>query len=102
MDRADFSGADLRDAVLNGIIASGSSFNGAQIDGADFGDALLDRDDQRRLCREADGVNPPPASPPWTALAAEQSGDSISLLQPTPQFARLSSPDGSKRCLAAT
>ena len=57
MDRADFE-ADLRDAVLSGIIASGSSFNGAQIDGADFSDALLDRDDQRRLCREADGVNP--------------------------------------------
>ena len=24
----------------------------------DFSDALLDRDDQRRLCREADGINP--------------------------------------------
>ena len=48
MDRADFVGTDLRNAVLTGIIASGSSFS----------DALLDRDDQRRLCRDADGVNP--------------------------------------------
>ena len=50
MDRADFTGTDLRDAVLIGVIASGSSFAGAQVDGADF-DALLDRDDQRRFAR---------------------------------------------------
>ena len=58
MDRADFAGTDLRDAVLTGIIASGSSFSDARIEGADFSDALLDMDDQRRLCRDADGVNP--------------------------------------------
>ena len=58
MDRADFVATDLRNAVLTGIIASGSSFSNAQIEGADFTDALLDRDDQRRLCREADGINP--------------------------------------------
>ena len=45
---------DLRNAILTGIIASGSSFSQAQIEGADFSDALLDRDDQRLLCREAD------------------------------------------------
>ena len=48
MDRADFVATDLREAILSGVIASGSSFS----------DALLDRDDQRRLCRDADGVNP--------------------------------------------
>ena len=48
MDRADFVATDLRGAILSGVIASGSSFS----------DALLDRDDQRRLCRDADGVNP--------------------------------------------
>ena len=58
MDRADFVATDLRNAVLTGIIASGSSFSNAQIEGADFTDALLDRDDQRRLCGEADGINP--------------------------------------------
>jgi uncharacterized protein YjbI with pentapeptide repeats len=44
--------------VLIGVIASGSSFSKALIEGADFTDALLDRDDQRRLCRDADGINP--------------------------------------------
>ena len=29
-----------------------------EIEGADFSDALLDREDQRRLCRDADGINP--------------------------------------------
>ena len=58
MDRADFTGTDLRDAVLIGVIASGSSFARAQVDGADFSDALLDRDDQRKLCQEAEGLNP--------------------------------------------
>jgi uncharacterized protein YjbI with pentapeptide repeats len=58
MDRADFVATDLRNAILTGIIASGSSFSQAQIEGADFSDALLDRDDQRLLCREADGINP--------------------------------------------
>ena len=57
MDRADFVATDLRDAVLTGVIASGSSFSNAQIEGADFTDALLDRDDQRRLCRDAEGIN---------------------------------------------
>ena len=40
------------------VIASGSSFRKARIEGADFTDALLDREDQRLLCRDADGVNP--------------------------------------------
>jgi uncharacterized protein YjbI with pentapeptide repeats len=58
MDRADFSGADFSDALLTGVIASGSNFSGALISGADFTDALLDRVDQRLLCREAEGTNP--------------------------------------------
>jgi hypothetical protein len=40
------------------VIASGSSFRGASVDGADFSDALLDRDDIRALCRDATGTNP--------------------------------------------
>jgi uncharacterized protein YjbI with pentapeptide repeats len=58
MDRGDFSGADFSDALLIGAIASGSSFSGALVNGADFSDALLDRVDQRLLCREAEGINP--------------------------------------------
>lgn len=58
MDRGDFSGADFSDALLTGAIASGSNFSGAIVNGADFSDALLDRVDQRLLCREAEGINP--------------------------------------------
>ncbi len=58
MDKVDFSRADFTGAVLRGVIASGSSFNGAIVTDADFTDALLDRVDQRALCREASGTNP--------------------------------------------
>ncbi len=58
MDKVDFSGADFTDAVLSGAIASGSNFSGATVTNADFSDALLDRVDQRLLCRDADGTNP--------------------------------------------
>ena len=46
-------GADFRDANLHGAILTQGAFAEA-----DFTDALLDRDDQRRLCREAEGINP--------------------------------------------
>ena len=52
------SGTDLRNAVLVGVIASGSTFTGAQVENADFSDALLDRADQRSLCISASGTNP--------------------------------------------
>ena len=58
MDKVDFSGADFTGALLRGVIASGSSFRGATVTGADFSDALLDREDIRALCREASGTNP--------------------------------------------
>ena len=57
-DRVNFQQTDLRNAVLTNMIASGSSFAGAQIDGADFTYAVLDSDDQRNLCKIANGVNP--------------------------------------------
>ena len=57
-DRVNFQKTDLRNAVLTNMIASGSSFAGARIEGADFTFAVLDSDDQRNLCRIADGVNP--------------------------------------------
>lgn len=58
MDKVDMSGTDLTGAVLRGAIASGSNFTGATVTDADFTDALLDRVDQRNLCREARGTNP--------------------------------------------
>ena len=42
----------------SGAIASGSSFRGATVTDADFSDALIDRVDQRSLCRDAEGTNP--------------------------------------------
>jgi uncharacterized protein YjbI with pentapeptide repeats len=58
MDKVDLSGADLTGAILSGAIASGSSFRGATVTNADFSDALIDRVDQRSLCRDAEGTNP--------------------------------------------
>ena len=57
-DRVNFQKTDLRNAVLVNMIASGSSFAGAQISGADFSFAVLDSDDQKNLCVIAEGVNP--------------------------------------------
>ena len=57
-DRVNFQKTDLRDAVLTNMIAAGSSFAGARIEGADFTYAVLDSDDQKNLCKIADGVNP--------------------------------------------
>ena len=57
-DRVNFQKTDLRNSILVNMIASGSSFAGAQIDGADFSYAILDSEDQRNLCKIAEGVNP--------------------------------------------
>ena len=57
-DRVNFQKTDLRNAVLVNMIASGSSFAGALIEGADFSYAVLDSDDQKNLCEIAEGVNP--------------------------------------------
>jgi uncharacterized protein YjbI with pentapeptide repeats len=58
MDKVDFSGADFTGANLTGVIAAGSSFSGATVTDADFSEALIDRTDQRLLCRDAAGTNP--------------------------------------------
>ena len=57
-DRVNFQKTDLRNAVLVNMIASGSSFAGALISGADFSYAVLDSDDQKNLCAIAEGTNP--------------------------------------------
>ncbi len=57
-DRVNFQKTDLRNAVLINMIASGSSFAGARIEGADFTFAILDSEDQRNLCAIAEGINP--------------------------------------------
>ncbi len=57
-DRVNFQKTDLRNALLINMIASGSSFAGAKIEGADFTYAVLDSDDQKNLCSIAEGTNP--------------------------------------------
>mgnify|MGYP001216475310 CR=1 FL=1 len=57
-DRVNFQRTDLRNAVLINMIASGSSFAGSIIEGADFTYAILDSDDRKNLCEIAEGVNP--------------------------------------------
>ena len=57
-DRVNFQKTDLRNSILINMIASGSSFAGAQIEGADFTFAILDSEDQKNLCKIADGINP--------------------------------------------
>ncbi|WP_050757200.1 pentapeptide repeat-containing protein [Cyanobium sp. PCC 7001] len=58
MDKVDFSGADFTGADLSDVIASGSNFSGATVTNADFTGALIDRVDQRLLCRDAEGTHP--------------------------------------------
>ena len=57
-DRVNFQKTDLTNAILENMIASGSSFAGAKIEGADFTYAILDSDDQKNLCEIAEGINP--------------------------------------------
>ena len=57
-DRANFQNTNLKNAILTNMVAMGSSFAGAEIEGADFSLAVLDADDQRKFCFEAEGVNP--------------------------------------------
>jgi uncharacterized protein YjbI with pentapeptide repeats len=50
--------ADLSDAVLDSAMMLKSSFRNATVTGADFTNALLDRDQILQLCKTASGVNP--------------------------------------------
>ena len=52
-----FERSDLRDAVLRNAMLMQSHFAGAQIDGADFTDAVLDLPEQKTLCARASGSN---------------------------------------------
>jgi polyhydroxyalkanoate synthase len=52
-----FDGADLGDAVLRNAMLMQSHFKGANIEGADFSDAVLDLPEQKALCARATGRN---------------------------------------------
>ena len=56
-DRVNFQKTDLRNSILINMIASGSSFAGAQIEGADFTGAIIDDPQRESMCKRASGVN---------------------------------------------
>ena len=57
-DRAVLNEANLRNAVLQRTVFTSSDLGGADVYGADFTNALVDRAQQLKLCRYADGTNP--------------------------------------------
>eukprot|EP00892_Ulva_mutabilis_P011804 jgi/Ulvmu1/8997/UM005_0088.1 len=56
-DRAVINEAILRNAILQRTVFTSSDLGGADIYGADFTNALVDRSQQLKLCKYADGVN---------------------------------------------
>lgn len=57
-DRAVIVEANLRNAILERAILTASDLRDADIYGSDFTNALVDKAQQLKLCRYADGVNP--------------------------------------------
>lgn len=55
---SDLSGVNLSNAILTSAMLLKSNFRGATVTGADFSDALLDRQQVLLLCKTASGVNP--------------------------------------------
>lgn len=57
VDQVDFSQADLSDSIFTEALFLGSTFADTKITGADFTDAIFDREQLRQLCLRAEGVN---------------------------------------------
>lgn len=49
--------ANLKDAILIRVVLTRSDLGNAQIDGADFSDAVLDLPQKQALCKYASGTN---------------------------------------------
>jgi uncharacterized protein YjbI with pentapeptide repeats len=54
---SSFDGADLTDSIMREAIMMRSTFNGANIEGADFTFAVLDKEQVVVLCKTATGIN---------------------------------------------
>ncbi|KGF73285.1 hypothetical protein DO97_20845 [Neosynechococcus sphagnicola sy1] len=54
---SNLSGIDFTDAILTDAMLLKSNFRGAQVTGADFSNAVLDRQQVVLLCQSASGVN---------------------------------------------
>lgn len=54
---SDLSKANLSDAILTSAMLLKSNFRGAIVTGADFTDAVLDREQVLQLCQNASGTN---------------------------------------------
>jgi uncharacterized protein YjbI with pentapeptide repeats len=57
-DLARFDNVDLSDAILVDAMMLGSTFKDVNITGADFSGAILDKLQQKQLCKIASGINP--------------------------------------------
>ncbi|GMH67832.1 hypothetical protein TrRE_jg8822 [Triparma retinervis] len=51
IDRASFFKSDLRQAIFHNAVLTGTSFEGADVEGADFSDAYIGDFDIRNLCK---------------------------------------------------
>ncbi len=58
LDTARLTRTNLTNAILVGVFMTNTKFEGAIVDGADFTDVLLRRDQQLTLCKVAKGTNP--------------------------------------------
>ncbi len=57
LDLTNLASADLQDTLLIGIISMRADWTGADVTGADFTDALLDRSALNVICQTATGTN---------------------------------------------
>ena len=57
LDQVDFTDADLSDSIFTEVLFFGSTFANTKVTNGDFTDALLDGEQIRQLCEQADGTN---------------------------------------------
>lgn len=51
VDRVDFEGASLKGAIFSNTVLTSTSFQGADVAGADFTEAYLGDFDLKKLCK---------------------------------------------------